>query len=150
MIWVLLLSYYKGLSEKVPELKKVFSALLSEHAFLFVNKVCNVSFYWILTTTPIPKFSCEWILRFRGHCFKLKRYTPLGKHHNDWVVLGRTHVLYVLDIFLEENKKVNICAFCIWQPFWRAASAFSLSAYQHIRWGTSRLCTIMFEKASFI
>lgn len=76
--------------------------------------------------TPLPKFSCEWILRFGGHFFELKRYTPLGKHHGGgWVVLGRTHVLYVFDIFLEENRKVNICAFCMWQSFWRAASAFS-------------------------
>ena len=68
--------------------------------------------------TPLPKFSCEWILRFGGHFFEFKRYTPLGKHHDGgWVVLGRTHVLYVPDIFLEENRKVNICAFCMWQLF---------------------------------
>lgn len=126
MIWVLLLSYYKDLSEKVPELKKVFSALLSEPAFLFVNKVCKVSLYYIFTTNPPSKIFMWVDIEIWGHFFELKRYTPLGKHHGGgWVVLGRTHVLYVFDIFLEENRKVNICAFCMWQSFWRAASAFS-------------------------
>lgn len=92
----------QGLVRKC-ELKKVFFAVRTR--FLFVNKVCNISFYYILTTNPPSKFSCEWILRFEVTIFELKRYTPLGNHHDGWVVLGRTHALYVLDIFLEENKR---------------------------------------------
>ena len=100
--------------------------------------------------TPVPKFSCEWILRFGGHFFEFKRYTPLGKHHDGgWVVLGRTHVLCAWYLPGRKQKGKYLCFLHV-AVILKSGFSFLPSAYQHIRWGTSRLCTIMLGKASLI